>query len=89
VDPGWFSIPPALPQCRAVEEVVRRLASPSPQAVAVAGVSVASLLVLVGFAAAAVAGGIRPASVAAAATFLLMVAVGLYASRLGAPGRSA
>jgi hypothetical protein len=72
-----------------VEEVVRRFASLRPQAVAAAGVSLASLLVVAGLAVAATTGGIRPASVAAAATFLLMVAVGLYASRLGAPGRSA
>jgi hypothetical protein len=71
-----------------VEEVVRRLASLSPQVVAAAGVSLASLLLVVGLAAAATSGRVRLASVAAAATFVLMVAVGLYASRLGAPGRS-
>jgi hypothetical protein len=71
-----------------VEEVLRRLGSLRLDMVAMAGVAVATLLLAVAFAVALVSGSARLSSVAAIVTFLLIVAVGLYASRLGAPGRS-
>jgi hypothetical protein len=57
--------------------------------VALVGTSLACLLLAAGFAVALGAGTVRLSGVGAALTFLLIVAVGLYASRLGAPGRSA
>jgi hypothetical protein len=71
-----------------VEEVLRRLGSLRFEMVAIVGTALASLLLVVGFAVALATGEARLSGVAAIATFLLIVAVGLYASRLGAPGRS-
>jgi uncharacterized membrane protein len=71
-----------------VEELLRRLGSLRFEMVAVVGTVVASLLLVVGFAVALATGEARLSGMAAIGTFLLIVAVGLYASRLGAPGRS-
>jgi hypothetical protein len=61
----------------------------STERVALVGTSLACLVLVAGFAVAVATGRVRPSDVAATLTFLLIVAVGLYASRLGAPGRSA
>jgi hypothetical protein len=71
-----------------VEEIVRRIGSLSTEMVALVGTSLACLVLVVGFAVAIATGAVRPSDVVAALTFLLIVAIGLYASRLGAPGRS-
>jgi hypothetical protein len=81
-----LSVP--LRECRAVEEIVRRIGSLSTEMVALVGTSLACLVLVAGFAVAMATGAVRASDVAAALTFLLIVAVGLYASRLGAPGRS-
>jgi hypothetical protein len=57
--------------------------------VVLVGTSLACLVLVAGFVVAVTAGTVRLSSLGAALTFLLIVAVGLYASRLGAPGRSA
>jgi hypothetical protein len=68
--------------------MLRRLGSLRFEVVAIAGTALASLLLAVGFAVALATGEARLSGMAAIGTFLLIVAVGLYASRLGAPGRS-
>jgi hypothetical protein len=57
--------------------------------VALVGTSLACLVLAAGFVVALAAGTVRLSGVVAALTFLLIVGIGLYASRLGAPGRSA
>jgi hypothetical protein len=71
-----------------VEKMIRRIGTLSTERVALAGTSLACLVLVAGFAVAVATGGVRLSGVGAALTFLLIVAVGLYASRLGAPGRS-
>ncbi len=68
---------------------MRRLTTLSPTKVASTAAALAGLILAVGLVVAFIAGPIRPSAAAAAVTFLLIVGVGLYASRLGAPGRSA
>ena len=72
-----------------MERTLRRLGSLSTETVALVGTSLACLILVAGFAVAMATGAVRPSEVVAALSFLLIVAVGLYASRLGAPGRSA
>jgi hypothetical protein len=72
-----------------VEQPVRRIGTLNPRTVASTAAALASLILCAGLVVAFTAGPIRLSAVAAAATFLLIVGVGLYASRLGAPGRSA
>jgi hypothetical protein len=69
-------------------ELIRRVGALGTEMVALVGTSLACLVLVAGFAVALAGGGARLSGVAAALTFLLIVAVGLYASRLGAPGRS-
>jgi hypothetical protein len=88
-DAGGPPAAPALRQCSAVATLWRRLGALTFEAVAVTAVSAATLLVVAAFAVAAFTGSVRLSQVVAAGTFLLIVAAGLYASRLGAPGRSA
>lgn len=71
-----------------MEKLIRRLGSLSAETVALAGTSLACLVLVAGFVAAMATGAVRASDVVAALTFLLIVTVGLYASRLGAPGRS-
>ena len=71
-----------------MEELVRRIGTLRTETVALIGVSLACLVIVAGFGVALVTGSTRLSAGAAAVTFLLIVAVGLYASRLGAPGRS-
>ena len=59
-----------------------------PDSAALLGTVLSTLLVLVAVLVAFVSGAFRPSEVAAVLAFLLAVAAGLYASRLGAPGRS-
>ncbi len=69
--------------------MVRRISAFRTQMVALVGTSLACLVLAAGFAVALGAGPVRLSGVVAVLTFLLIVGVGLYASRLGAPGRSA
>jgi hypothetical protein len=71
-----------------VEEMLRRIGASRTETVVLVGTSLACLVLVAGFAVTLATGGARLSGVAAALTFLLIVAVGLYASRLGAPGRS-
>jgi hypothetical protein len=77
-----------LRECPAVEETLRRIGALRTETVVLIGTSLACLVLVAGFAVALATGGARLSGAAAALTFLLIVAVGLYASRLGAPGRS-
>jgi H+/Cl- antiporter ClcA len=71
-----------------VEDLLRRLGSLRLDSVALFGTVLAALLVLLAVVAAFASGSFRPSAVGATVAFLLAVAAGLYASRLGAPGRS-
>jgi hypothetical protein len=73
-----------------MERWTRALADVPPEPAAVGGAAVSALLLVIAFAASLGSGTTRPASLAAAGAFLLLVAVGVsvYAWRLGVPGRS-
>ena len=72
-----------------MQQLLRRIATLRAERVALVGTSLAGVLILAAFGAAAFRGQVRLSDVAAAVSFLLIIVVGLYASRLGAPGRSA
>jgi hypothetical protein len=72
-----------------VKDLLRRIGLLPAHSVALTGTSLAGLVVVAGFAVAAATGRVRLSDAAAAVTFLLIIVIGLYASRLGAPGRSA
>jgi len=72
-----------------VEDLLRRISSLRTDLVALVGTSLACLVVVASFLVAAATGMVKLSAVVGAVTFLLIVGIGLYASRLGAPGRSA
>jgi hypothetical protein len=73
-----------------MERWMRALAATQPEPLAAGAAAVSAVLVVGAFAVGVLGTPVRAASVAAAAAFFLLVAVGvsLYAWRLGAPGRS-
>jgi len=73
-----------------MERWTRLLAATRPEPIAVAAAVLSAVLIAGSLAVALGSGPVRAASLAAAGTFLLLVAIGvsLYAWRLGAPGRS-
>lgn len=72
-----------------MERLQRRLRSIDFQTVALTATAATAVLLVAAFAVAALTGPVKLSAVVAAVVFLLIVAAGLYASRLGAPGRSA
>ncbi len=79
-----------LEQLAPMERWLRALAAVRPEPVAVAAAAISAVLIVGAFAVAVSTSSFRPASLAAAGTFLLLVAIGvsLYAWRLGGSGRS-
>jgi hypothetical protein len=71
-----------------VEDLLRRISSLRTDLVALVGTSLACLVMVASFVVAVATGMVKLSAVAGAVTFLLIVGIGLYASRLGAPGRS-
>ena len=71
-----------------MEQLLRRLGSLRLDVVALFGTTLSALLLLLAVVVGFASGAFRPSAVAAIVAFLLTVAAGLYASRLGAPGRS-
>jgi hypothetical protein len=73
-----------------MERWMRTLVETRPEPVAVGAVTICAVAIVGAFAAALFGASVRPASLAAAGAFLILVVIGvsLYAWRLGAPGRS-